>query len=157
MTRIGVTGHQDLPNGAIDYLTEGIRDVLDGYDHVEGYSCLAAGADQLFAVEALAAGGRLHVVIPCDDYTTTLDGDATAPLQRTSRIGVRHYPGCHLHAPERTRMKRRANDRRRKPICWLPVWDGLPARGRGGTADTVAYARKLAREVRVIWPSGMTR
>jgi hypothetical protein len=39
----------------------------------------------------------------------------------------------------------------------IAVWDGQPARGRGGTADTVSYARILDREVHVIWPEGMTR
>jgi hypothetical protein len=37
------------------------------------------------------------------------------------------------------------------------VWDGRPARGYGGTADVVAYARKHGKPVRVIWPAGATR
>jgi len=37
------------------------------------------------------------------------------------------------------------------------VWDGLPARGYGGTADVVAYARGHGTSVRVIWPDGAQR
>jgi hypothetical protein len=37
------------------------------------------------------------------------------------------------------------------------VWDGLPARGYGGTADVVAHARSLTMPVRVIWPHGSSR
>ena len=37
------------------------------------------------------------------------------------------------------------------------VWDGKPARGSGGTADVVDYAKELRREVVVIWPEGLER
>jgi hypothetical protein len=37
------------------------------------------------------------------------------------------------------------------------VWDGKPARGYGGTADVVAYARERGIPVRVIWPDGAQR
>jgi hypothetical protein len=37
------------------------------------------------------------------------------------------------------------------------VWDGKPARGYGGTADVVAYARRLDIPVLVIWPAGANR
>jgi hypothetical protein len=37
------------------------------------------------------------------------------------------------------------------------VWDGLPARGYGGTADVVAYARQHGKPVHVIWPAGARR
>jgi uncharacterized phage-like protein YoqJ len=37
------------------------------------------------------------------------------------------------------------------------VWDGQPARGYGGTADVVTYARQRGVSVRVIWPQGAER
>ncbi len=37
------------------------------------------------------------------------------------------------------------------------VWDGEPARGYGGTADVVAYARERGKPVSVIWPDGAYR
>jgi hypothetical protein len=37
------------------------------------------------------------------------------------------------------------------------IWDGRPARGYGGTADVVAYARENGLPVRVIWPDGAHR
>lgn len=39
----------------------------------------------------------------------------------------------------------------------LAVWDGQPARGHGGTAGVVAYARKRGVPVEVIWPEGAAR
>ena len=29
----------------------------------------------------------------------------------------------------------------------VAIWDGLPARGRGGTAEIIAYARKIGRKI----------
>jgi hypothetical protein len=39
----------------------------------------------------------------------------------------------------------------------IAVWDGRPAGGLGGTADVVAYAQKLGKNVLVIWPTGARR
>jgi hypothetical protein len=39
----------------------------------------------------------------------------------------------------------------------LAVWDGRPARGVGGTADIVEYARLSRVPVDIIWPSGASR
>ncbi|MFG2777635.1 hypothetical protein ACGFY7_07180 [Streptomyces prunicolor] len=39
----------------------------------------------------------------------------------------------------------------------LAVWDGRPARGYGGTADVVTYAREHDVPVRVLRPEGATR
>jgi hypothetical protein len=41
-------------------------------------------------------------------------------------------------------------------LLWA-VWDGAPARGYGGTADVVAYARRRDVPVRIIWPAGAWR
>jgi hypothetical protein len=39
----------------------------------------------------------------------------------------------------------------------VAVWDGLPGRSFGGTADVVAHAQTNGTPVRVIWPEGATR
>ena len=39
----------------------------------------------------------------------------------------------------------------------VAVWDGLNARGKGGTADVVRYARKRGKEVVFAWPAGIIR
>src|SRR5205809_7919730 len=47
-----------------------IREVLRAVPAAEliGISCLAAGADSLFARAVLDLGGALHVVLPSEDY-----------------------------------------------------------------------------------------
>jgi len=39
----------------------------------------------------------------------------------------------------------------------VAVWDGCPAAGLGGTADAVAFARSLGKQVVVMWPEGVRR
>jgi polyphosphate kinase 2 (PPK2 family) len=39
----------------------------------------------------------------------------------------------------------------------VAVWDGRPARGRGGTAEVVAYARHRGVPVTVLWRAGVLR
>jgi hypothetical protein len=39
----------------------------------------------------------------------------------------------------------------------IAVWDGEPARGYGGTADVVAYAKRQGIPVRIVWPEGAAR
>jgi hypothetical protein len=133
MTRIGVTGHQNLPGGS-----------------------LAAGADQIFATEVLTAGGRLHVVIPSAAYDTTLDGEDLVLYNRllTSASETTRLP---FGAPAEDAYEAAGRWIATETELLIAVWDGQPARGRGGTADTVAYARALDREVHVIWPDGVTR
>jgi len=39
----------------------------------------------------------------------------------------------------------------------IPVWDGMPADGKGGTGDTVHAARERGVPVIVVRPEGATR
>ncbi|MBV9322851.1 MAG: hypothetical protein JO352_03565 [Chloroflexi bacterium] len=156
MTRIGIAGHQDLPHAAMDYVTTGIRRILCSYDNITGYSSLAAGADQLFAHELLAAGGRLHVVIPAVGYPETFKGDDAASyrqlLSAASEVSRLPYasPGEAAYDAAGRWIAEHSD-------LLIAVWDGQPARGLGGTADAVAYARELDRDVRIIWPAGLAR
>ncbi|MEE6178711.1 hypothetical protein [Mycobacterium sp. 050134] len=156
MTGIGVTGHQDLPDSALGYVTAGIREILAGFTDVVGYSSLAAGADQLFASEVLAAGGRLHVVIPADGYAMTLSGEAADAYHRflAAAAGITRL---RFAVPGEAAYEAAGRWIAEHSDLLIAVWDGEPARGRGGTADAVAHARRLDREVRIVWPAGLKR
>jgi hypothetical protein len=156
MTRIGVTGHQNLPPDVVGFVTQGIRGVLEHHDEIDGYSSLAAGADQIFATEVLAAGGGLHVVIPAADYETTLDGEDLVRYHQLLE-SASETTQLHFAAPGEDAYEAAGRWIASESELLIAVWDGEPARGRGGTADTVAYARALDREVHVIWPDGVTR
>lgn len=156
--RVGISGHQALPEEAVGFLTAEVRRVLSNAGpHLIGCSSLAAGADQMFAGEVLAQGGDLHVIVPCKDYRTTFE-DLRAARRYDDLVSaasvVAHLPfpspseeaflAAGLIVVERTDLV-------------LAIWDGMPARGTGGTADVVEYARSIGTPVEVVWPAGVSR
>lgn len=156
MTHIGFTGHQDLPGAAIGYIGTGIREVLQTCRSVVGYTSLAAGADQLFAHEVLAAGGQLCAVIPCTGYETTLSGPAGIQYHRLLAVASRTI-GLPFPSPSEEAYLAAGMTIVEHSEMLIAVWDGRPARGPGGTADIVGHARDAGLDVHIVWPAGCTR
>lgn len=156
MTRIGITGHQNVPLAALDFITRGIRKVLSAHERATGYSCLAAGADQIFASELLDAGGQLHAVIPCANYDTTFSDRDLAKYNAllATAVEITRLP---YRSPSEVAYDAAGYYIVESVDLMVAVWDGEPARGQGGTADAVAHARELGVEVQVIWPQGISR
>lgn len=156
--RVGMSGHQDIPQEAITYVKNGIVGVVSELtDDLIGVSSLAAGADQIFASVILEHYGRLHVIIPCRGYETTFsekdDIDRFRLLiDKASKVDNLDYP-----EPSEDAYLAAGHHVVDNSDILVAVWDGRPAKGRGGTADVVNYARSHGREVKVIWPSGVTR
>lgn len=154
---VGVTGHQDIPGIAAAPIAEQVVRVLRRCEDLTGVTSLAAGADQIFAEAVLGLGGRLHVVIPSEAYETAFADDNRRATYR-DLLGkadvvetlphARPSPAAFLDAG------RRVVDLAQLLIA---VWDGEEARGRGGTADVVRYARQRGFEVVVVWPAGLAR
>lgn len=156
--RVGMSGHQDIPPEAIAYVKNGIMDIIsESNGHLVGVSALAAGADQLFASLVLERGGNIHVIIPCRDYETTFT--VSADLDRFRLLISKAQKVTTLNNSEPS------EDAYLEAGQWvvdnsdflIAVWDGQPARGKGGTADVVQYAVCRGVEVKVIWPPSTTR
>ncbi len=121
-----------------------------------GVSCLADGPDAWFAEIVLELGGRIEVVVPAERYRDGLPEEHHAVYDSLLRRAVGLHKtgfrdsscGAHMAGSE---MLVGMVDR------VLAVWDGKPARGFGGTADVVAYARRAGVSVDVIWPEGAMR
>ncbi|WP_198036876.1 hypothetical protein [Nocardia sp. BMG51109] len=66
MTRIAITGHRGLPSATTELVDKALRSELAERtdDELVGSSCLADGADALFARAVLDARGSLVVVVP---------------------------------------------------------------------------------------------
>jgi hypothetical protein len=155
--RIAVTGHRDLTERTAGLVTAAVRDALAPYGTaMVGISCLAAGADQIFARTVLDLGGTLQVIIAARGYRRTLPAAAATAfddlLVEAHRIWSLPFdrPTPAAHAAANATMLRRA-DR------LIAVWDGRPSRGVGGTAEAVTEARRRAIGVQVVWPRGAGR
>ncbi|MUL44189.1 hypothetical protein FZ103_24015 [Streptomonospora sp. PA3] len=157
MRRLAITGHRGLPEAVERAVDTALRDRLRALGrHLVGLSCLADGADTLFARAVLEQGGRLEAVVPAERYREGLPGshrevydDLLAAASSVHRLPrVESTSQAHLEA-----------GRYLVEHCdeLVAVWDGHPPRGPGGTADIVDYARTRDRPVTVIWPEGATR
>lgn len=156
--KIGLSGHQDIPLEAFAYVENGIRRVLSSVTNdLVGICALASGADQLFASLVLEQGGHLHIIIPCQGYETTFtDPD---DLERFRQLLGRAGSVEILDYSEPSEDAYLAAGYRIVDISdvLVAVWDGKPARGKGGTGDVVQYARSCGMKVEVIWPQEVIR
>ena len=158
MTTVGITGHQKIPAALLPQVLAGIGRVLaSATGGIVGLTSLAAGADQLFARAVLEGGGRLHAVIPCEGYETAFADEIAAGsfrelLAAASEVETLPYdrPSSQAFFDAGKRVVDLAE-------VMIVVWDGAPARGVGGTADVVRYARDRGREVTNVWPAGASR
>ncbi len=178
--RVGVTGHIALEPTQLEALAETVRSVLEGLRRavVEApaglgldaqapprlalVSPLAAGADQLVAEEALALGYELHAPVPflVSDVERDFEGDPGS-LASFRRLLGRASRVLELGA-ERAEKGSTTRARGYETVGWvvlsqsdllLAIWDGQPARGRGGTAEVVALALEAGMPVIEIAPA----
>ncbi|WP_062218026.1 hypothetical protein [Streptomyces sp. NBRC 109706] len=159
MTTLAVTGHIDLSGGTVPLVRAALRELVAGYGAAElvGVSCIAAGADSLFAEAVLDAGGRLVVVIPGRDYRERkVKPDHAERFDRLVDVAdeVHIVP---LDRAGRDAYEAAGKELLRRADRLVAVWDGRPSNGRGGTADTVDQARAAGVPVDVVWPAGAGR
>jgi hypothetical protein len=167
---VGVTGHRRLAD--LDDVRERVRAALDhaagpvanpidgagagtiagtGVASVELWTSLAEGADRIVATAVTDRGGRVVVVLPfpADEYRhdfpeTVSEFDGL--LDAADRTVV--MPGDPADRPAAYEAAGRFVVESTDVL--VALWDGLPSRGRGGTAEVIAHARALGRRVIVV-------
>ena len=168
---LGVTGHRQgaLHADAIDGLEEQLRSILsDVKSHAMDlhaanseffaaeparlvlHSSLADGTDQIAAAIALDLGFELHAILPFEAARYRLDMVDNRARERfdellRNAINVLELPGGPDDALEPYVMAGLATASHSDFL--ITVWDGLPSRGAGGTAEVVKSASELARPI----------
>ncbi len=154
---VGVTGHRNL-GGAEKEVAAALRVALEE-DHrrhggrLVALSAIAVGADSLFAEEAISLGIPLKVALPFRGYAEDFaDGQERGRFETLLAAAEQRHT---------LSFDGRSNEAYAAVGRWIvdhsdhliAVWDGMPARGLGGTGDVVAYARERGHPVTVITPS----
>ncbi|KIA63057.1 hypothetical protein [Nocardia vulneris] len=159
MTRIGVTGHMNITADSVPLVYAEITRILAAAgDPAEliGVSCIARGADSVFAQAVLDAGGRLEVVLPSRNYRERKVKPDHAEqfdtlMSRAETVRVMDFDDAGTQAYE-------AANEAVVGTCdrLIAVWDGQPSE-QGGTATVVELARGKNLPVDIVWPSGAAR
>ena len=155
--RIAISGHRCLPGLTADLIDKAIRGTLaEAGAAVTGISCLADGADLIFARAVTDLGGSLEAIIPAGQYRDGLPAECHPEYDRllAKAAAVRCLPFAEPTSESFMAASRLMVDAADELFA---VWDGQPARGHGGTGDVVAYARERGKPVHVIWPAGAQR
>jgi hypothetical protein len=159
--RIGVTGHRKLDHpevlvplveGALRQLKELIAGSAEAAIGLVVVSSLAEGADRLVAETVLGVPeSRLEVAlpVPVDDYCR----DFSDPDSQKQFHGLLGRASERWTAPASS-SRDEAYEQAGKYVVdrsdvLIALWDGEPARGQGGTAAIVGYARQ--RQVPLVW------
>lgn len=159
MTRLAITGHRGLPLATEKLVDAALREKIArrrATGELVGLSCLADGADTLFARAVLDADGTLIAIIPAAEYRDGLPAEHHPTYdallaEAADVIRLDHQASdSQAHMDASVRMISEADE-------LLAVWDGKPARGYGGTADIVDAARDRSLPTTVVWPAGATR
>lgn len=157
--RIGITGHMNLTPETVELVRAGISEALQAHrgEDLVGLSCLAAGADTIFAQAILDAGAKLTVVVSSADYRDKKVSSEDQPsydllLSQATEVVTMPFEtgGREAYAA--------ANEYILTSIGHLfAVWDGQLPAAKGGTADAVSQAQKRGIPVEIVWPAGATR
>ncbi|GAA2743103.1 hypothetical protein [Kitasatospora cinereorecta] len=163
MTVIAVTGHLDLAGAGLPSIRAELLALLGPYARggtLTGLSCIAPGADALFADVVLELGGRLEVVLPSARYrAAAVAAGYTAYAEEFDRLCRAAAEVLVLPAPEPDSAAYVAANAEllRRADRLVAVWDGGPGNGPGGTAHMVAAARAAGVPVHRVWPPGAAR
>jgi hypothetical protein len=157
VVRIGITGHSNLAEATAELVAAELREILEGQrDDLVGVTCLARGADQVFARVVRELGGSLEVVLPAADYRDR----KVKPDNAAEFDGL--IAAASVHTMPFTESNRDAYMAASEHVLssvdkLIAVWDGGPSGGHGGTADVVEAARDRGLDVTVVWPKHAAR
>jgi hypothetical protein len=151
---VGFSGHRQIAQsaGLADAISKALKSML-GQAKGEwlGLSSVAEGGDQLFVEQVRALGMSWHAILPlpkaefAKDFPATEWAAVEGILEHAEHVRVITENGSREDAYLDCGMATVDGS-----DVLLAVWDGEPARGKGGTGDVVAYARSLGKPLVLI-------
>jgi hypothetical protein len=159
LVRIGVTGHTRLTERSSRLVYDALVLALRPYSvsALRGVTCLAEGADQIFARAVLAANGTYEVVLPSRDYRLRcISSSNVRSFDRLLKHAVTVSYACPGTCGSAAYAAANAELLRRSSYL-LAVWDGQRVGEAGGTAELVALAEQSGVPVDRVWPPGAQR
>ena len=151
---VGFSGHRQI--GPADAIARSISLELEALAAEApgewiALSSVASGGDQLFVREARRLGRAWHAILPLPRAEFRADfGDGEWVRVEEMLAGAGHVRVIAENGSREDAYLDCGMETVNACDVLMAVWDGEPARGKGGTADVVAYARSSRRPIVII-------
>lgn len=150
----GITGHRELEN--IDWVKTKMQELIYELKIIYGYTCLAVGADQLFAELLIVNNIKFTAVIPCTNYEATFEKETLAYFLLSKNMASKLIE-LNNNQPSEKAFNEGGKTVVDNSEIIIAVWNGDEAKGLGGTADIVDYARHLDKKIIHLNPISKTK
>ena len=151
---VGFSGHRQLDNpaGVARAITESLEELRRAAaGEWIALSSVAVGSDQLFVQQARSLGLAWHAILPlpraefAKDFSPEEWTGVEATLAKAEHLRIINENGTRDDAYLDCGMETVTD-----ADVLITLWDGQPARGKGGTADVVEYAKSIGKPVIII-------
>jgi hypothetical protein len=144
--KIGITGHQKIESQLIVWLKHTILTEIGKHNIEKGYTSLAIGADQLFANILIDNHIPVIAIIPSENYVETFNKEQLkAYLNLLTKVESKIE--LSFEEPTEDSFYKAGKLVVEHSDILFAVWNGLPAEGKGGTADIVEYAKSMNKRI----------
>jgi hypothetical protein len=146
--KVGITGHQLLGSEeTVKWLESTLKECIEQYNIDQGITSLAIGADQLYAEILRKKHLSYSVIIPCKGYETTFQNDHDRKMYQELLQNAFETIQLPFDEPCETAYYEAGKQVVNSSDIMLAIWNGLPAKGLGGTGDIVQYALSVVKRV----------
>lgn len=140
----GITGHRMLSE--THWVKLMMQQIVEEMRISYGFTCLAKGADELFAEVLMQSRINYTAIIPCANYEETFEGSALQDFKYAKKKAQRIIEMSNKEPSEKA-----FNEAGKFVVdsseILIAVWDGEGAKGLGGTADIVEYADSKKKKI----------
>ena len=146
--KVGITGHQDLGSEeTISWLSDTLESIVKQYGIDLGITSLAIGADQLYTEILKKRHIRYIAIIPSEEYEKTFTDRNKLDKYIALLQGASDTIKLPFEKPTETAFYEAGKQVVNLSEIVIAIWNGLPAKGLGGTGDIVKDALSIEKPV----------
>ena len=144
----GITGHQNLGDReTISWVKDSLTQEIQQQNITTGLTCLAIGADQLFAQILDSFQIPNIAIVPCEKYDETFSKDSDRENYYQYLASAKEAIKLDFPFPSEQAYYAAGKYVVDHSDVLFAVWNGKAAKGLGGTGDIVEFAKMKKKEI----------
>lgn len=146
--KVGLTGHQDIGSKSdVDWVKGSLIEQIEKYKVSLGISCLAVGADQLYAEILHSRVIPFMVIIPSFGYEKTFNEKTELFKYNRLLLTAQEIVRMDFPYPSEDAFYAAGKEVVNQSDVMFAVWNGKKAKGLGGTGDIVNFAEQHNKKI----------